>query len=96
MFSIMKQKIVVSNVRFPYQDWMMVKSAAADMNMSINEYFQYLSNRETIRQITGTKKSMPHTSREKAYKDFIKFANRKTKGKPMGASEDDKAIYGID
>ena len=92
----MKQKIVVSNVRFPYADWMMVKSGAASMDMSINEYFQYLSNRETIRQITGTKQPLPHSSREKAYEAMLKFANRKIKGKPMGANEDDKIIYGIE
>lgn len=92
----MKQKIVVSNVRFPYEDWIIVKSGAANMGMSINEYFQYLSNREVIRQITGTKKAMPHASRAKAYEAFIKFANRKVKGKPMGANEDDKIIYGIE
>ena len=92
----MKQKIVVSNVRFPYQEWIMVKSAAADIGMSINEYFQYLSNQETIRNITGTKKLIPHTTREKAFEALLKFANRKVKGKPMGANEDDKIIYGIE
>jgi hypothetical protein len=92
----MKQKIVVSNVRFPYEDWLIVKSGAANMGMSINEYFQYLSNREVIRQITGTKKAIPHTSRAKAFEALLKFANRKVKGKPMGANEDDKIIYGIE
>lgn len=93
----MKQKIVVSNVRFPYEDWMMVKSGAANMGMSINEYFQYLSNAEVIRSITGTKK-VKLTSKARGYAalvEFIKFAETH-KDKPMGANEDDKIIYDID
>lgn len=65
------------------------------MGMSINEYFQYLANTDTIKQVTGTKKIIPHTNREKAFSELFKFASRKVKGKPMGANEDDKIIYGI-
>jgi len=95
MFGIMKQKIVVSNVRFPYQDWMVVKSSAAEMNMSINDYFQYLSNTETIRKMTGIKKIPKKTTGYEAMDALLKFA-KTHKGKPMGANEDDKAIYDIE
>lgn len=92
----MKQKIVVSNVRFPYHDWMIVKSAAAEMGMSINDYFQYLSNTETINKMTGNKKKkLTKKSGYEAMDALLKFA-KTHKGKPMGANEDDKIIYGIE
>lgn len=92
----MKQKIVVSNVRFPYYQWQQVKSVAAGMGMSTNEYFQYLANTDAIHQITGVKKTKNKTSRAKAYQAFADFASRQVKGKPMRANEDDKIIYGIE
>lgn len=71
----------------------MVKSAASNMNMSINDYFQYLSNTETIKKMTGIKKI---TTKPNGYEAMEKFMNRKIVRKPMGASDDDKAIYGIE
>ena len=91
----MKQKIVVSNVRFPYEDWIIVKSGAAHMGMSINEYFQYLSNAETIKQMTGTKKKASKNTGYESLDELLKFA-KTHKGKPMGANEDDKIIYDIE
>ena len=91
----MKQKIVVSNVRFPYADWMIVKSGAAHMGMSINEYFQYLSRYEVIRSITGTAKKISK-NKSSGLDALLKFAHRKHKGKPMGANEDDKIIYDVE
>ena len=94
MFSIMKQKIVVSNVRFPYEDWMIVKSMASDMNMSINEYIQYTCRADSIKKITGVKKIKSKPRGYAAMDEFLEFA-KTHKGKPMGASEDDKAIYDL-
>jgi 4-aminobutyrate aminotransferase-like enzyme len=91
----MKQKIVVSNVRFPYEEWMAVKAAASDMNMSINEYFRYLSNAEIIKKMTGIRKKTKKTTGYEALDNLLKFA-KTHKGHPMGANNDDKAIYGIE
>lgn len=91
----MKQKIVVSNVRFPYEDWMIVRSSAASMGMSINEYFQYLSNVDQIKRMTGTKKITAKAKGYQALRDLIEFA-KTHKGKPKGANEDDKIIYDIE
>lgn len=91
----MKQKIVVSNVRFPYEDWMIVKSGAASMGMSINEYFQYLSNVDQIKKMTGIKKNPKRKTGYEALDALLKFA-KTHKGKPMGANEDDKIIYDIE
>ena len=95
MFSIMLNKIVVSNVRFPYQDWMMVKSLASDMDMSTNEYIQYTCRLDSIKKITGVKKLKSKPRGYAAMDEFLKFALTH-KGKPMGANEDDKAIYDIE
>lgn len=91
----MKQKIVVSNVRFPYHQWQQVRSAAADLGMSINEYFQYLSNVDQIKKMTGLKKNPKKKSGYEALDKLLEFA-KTHKGKPMGANNDDKAIYGIE
>lgn len=93
----MKQKIVVSNVRFPVDEWMQLKFAASSMNMSNNEYLRHVVRADSIKSITGSKK-VKLTPRAKAYaalEKFIKFAATH-KGKPMGANEDDKIIYGIE
>lgn len=91
----MKQKIVVSNVRFPYEDWMIVKSMASDMNMSINEYIRYTCRIDSIKKITGLKKIKAKKRGSDPFKDLLNFV-KTHKGKPMGANEDDKIIYDID
>ncbi|PIS18147.1 hypothetical protein COT54_00895 [Candidatus Collierbacteria bacterium CG09_land_8_20_14_0_10_46_12] len=95
MFGIMKQKIVVSNVRFPYQDWMMLKSLASDMDMSTNEYIQYACKIDSVKKITGLKKILVKPKNHDPFKELLAFA-KTHKGTPMGANEDDKIIYGID
>jgi len=91
----MKKKIVVSNVRFPYEDWMIVKSMASDMNMSINEYIQYTCRIDSVKKITGLKKMKTKPKGHDPFKELLAFA-KSYKGKPMGANEDDKIIYDID
>lgn len=88
-----KQKIITSNVRFPEDEWLAVKAAAADMGMSVNQYFQYLTRTHTILQATGQTnvKSQP-----RGLSALVEFAKRQHHGQPMGASEEDKAIYGIE
>ncbi len=87
-------KIVVSNVRFPEDEWLQVKAAAQSVGMSMNEYFRYLS-RETARTITGTKKTKPKKNPYQALEELINLASR-IKTKPMAASSEDKIIYGIE
>lgn len=89
----MKQKIVVSNLRTPQEDWIQVKIRAAELNMSVNEYLQWLVQKDIMKaQLESPKKK---TTRKSIYKLLFELANKKYKRKPMGASEEDKAIYDI-
>jgi len=92
MFGIMTTKIVVSNIRFPEDEWLQLRAAASSMGMSVNEYMRYLFRTETIKSITGIKKT---SSKARGYEALEAFINRRYKRKPMGASEDDKIIYDI-
>jgi len=89
------QTMVVSNIRFPQNDWIMLKTVAAGHDMSVNEYLQYIVRIQTVKDMTGIKRNKPKKNPYKAMDDFIEFT-RTHKNKPMGASEEDKIIYGID
>jgi len=86
------QKIVISNIRFPEDEWIMLKTAASLRGMSINEYMRYLSQADAIKTATGVKEVK---SKITGYKAMDKFLNRKILDMPMGMSEEDEAIYGI-
>lgn len=87
------QKIVVSNIRFKYEDWLQLKTMASTKGMSINEYLTCLARIDAIKATTGTRNMRV---KDKGYKAMDAFINRQRTGKPMGASDDDKIIYGID
>lgn len=95
MFGIMTNKIIVSNVRMPEDEWLQAKAAAREMKMSMNEYFRYLTRVDSARSITGIKKRRPSKNPYKALEKLRGLVSR-SKGKPMGASEEDKIIYGIE
>lgn len=84
------KKIIVSNIRVPEEDWLSFRAAAAGRGMSINEYIIYLGRLDSIKSITGTD---AQTSKKGGYDAMDKFLNRKITGKPMGMSDEDKAIY---
>lgn len=88
----MINKRVVSNIRFPEDEWIQLKSAAYSMGISVNEYIRFLFHTESIKSMTGVKTSK---FKKSGYEAMGAFINRQRKGKPMGASEDDKIIYGI-
>lgn len=88
----MLNKIVVSNIRFPHDEWIMLKTAASGYGMSANEYIRYLSQAETIKTATGIKKAK---SKVTGYEAMDKFLNRKILDTPKGMSEEDEAIYGV-
>jgi len=87
-------KVIVSNVRLPEDEWLQLKTAAASMGMSINEYIRYLFQMDAIRSVTGVRKTKTKVKGYAALEELIDFAS-KTRGKPMRASEDDKVIYDI-
>lgn len=84
-------KIIVSNVRFPQDEWIMLKTAASLHEMSTNEYMRYLTQADAIRSATGIKTVKV---KKGGYEAMDKFLERKIVGKPMGMSDEDEAIYG--
>lgn len=88
------QKIIISNIRVPEEDWLSFKATAASRGMSINQYMIYLGRQDSIKSITGTSSPISRKIGYEAMDEFIKLA-RKNRGRGMGASEDDKIIYDI-
>lgn len=89
------QTMVVSNIRFPHDEWAVLKSAANSHDMSINEYMRYMTRVMSMKTITSTKKTKPTKDPYEALRDLANFAST-VKFEPMGANEDDKIIYGIE
>ena len=90
----MKQKLVITNLRIPFEDWLMVKSMAGEQGMSVNEYIKMLIQESSGKKQLGIKAD----KKRRSEKQFWNIPNI-MKGKyyrPMGASADDKIIYGIE
>jgi Ni,Fe-hydrogenase maturation factor len=86
--------MVVSNIRFPKDEWLQLKSAASAHQMSVNEYLRFVTRTQTARQITALIKKKPKHDPYQAMADFIDFVKNNNKiDKPMGLSDEDKAIY---
>ncbi|MBI4066784.1 hypothetical protein HY407_00220 [Candidatus Gottesmanbacteria bacterium] len=93
----MNTNIVTTNVRIPKNQYMQAKNNAADLDMSLNEYINTLIEEDTKntffghkgKKVTGAKKE------DSPYQALLDLAKKPYKPEPMGASEDDKIIYGI-
>lgn len=88
----MNNKIVVSNVRMPYDEWMKIRINAAEMDMSINEYIRFIINQVSIkRELIPPMKTKKHEFPIwKMYELSSKYKKRKGKG----ISIEDEIIYG--
>lgn len=94
MFHTMNGKMIVTNVRMPREDWLQTKAAAAEAGMSLNEYINYIIDRySTFKTVPPVqkKKSLP---KRLSIWDLPKIV-KNTKGKPMGWSAEDEAIYSV-
>lgn len=88
----MKNDMVTTNLRLPRQDWLMIKTLAAEEGKSFNEYMRVMAENMAL-SLTGESKVF--AKKKLSIWDLSKVA-RGIKGKPMGANEDDKIIYGIE
>lgn len=84
-------KKIVTNLRIDEQDWLRIKAMAAEAGLSVNEYVNSLI--KTISTKMELALNEKELKEEKSIWDLPKLA--KIKDKPMGASEDDKIIYGL-
>ncbi len=97
MNSIMKQKMVISNVRIPATDWLSAKVVAHELGMSMNQFMYSAMQTETKRLSLGVRKTVPRQKKLKGYAALDAFLHRawsqKGTRKGLGLSEEDKAIY---
>lgn len=77
----------MTNLRMEENDYLQAKQIAAELGMSLNEYFNYLSKNLPANLIFEVNNQDP-------YQALLKLAKTKSKGKGMGASEEDEIIYG--
>lgn len=96
----MKQKMIVTNLRISENDMRHFKSLASDLGMSMNEYAISSMWESSNRIQLGLKKSSVQKSGsiKRTEKDFWNMHKimDELPYEPMGASDDDKAIYGIE
>lgn len=87
-------KKIVTNLRMDEADYLRAKARAADLGMSLNQYFIYLANVVAPKNLI----SKSQKPRKSMYQALIELAKEihDTPRKPMGVSEEDKAIYDID
>lgn len=86
----MNQTMVVTNIRLPQEDYRQIKAVASQLGMSINEYIHV-----TVKEGTKNRQIRPAKKLKSVYEAFRELAMVKTKGKPMGWSKEDEAIYSV-
>ena len=91
----MVKKMVVTNLRMEENDYLQAKAMAAERNMSLNEYFNYLSRVSPGQTVFGVGKKTTAKKKIGVYEAFLKLAKSKHVGEGMGASEEDEIIYGV-
>jgi len=92
MFSIMSKNIVVTNLRVEQNLWLQIKSMAAGIGLSTNEYIiQIVQEASARKELALDKKGVEIKTR--SIWELPKLA--KIKDKPMGLSQEDEIIYGI-
>lgn len=81
---------IVTNLRIDKNDWLQVKTVAAELGMSVNEYINYL-----IRDLSAKLELTPPKNPKKGATLLrLSEISKKFKPEPMGElSEDDKVIY---
>lgn len=74
----------------PRDDYLQMKAVASQLGMSVNEYIHV-----TVKNGTKNRQMRPVKKMKSIYEAFMEIAHTKTKGKPMGWSKEDEAIYSV-
>lgn len=88
-------KKIVTNLRIDENDWLQVKTVAAELGMSVNEYINYLLQNIVSKAQFGYPKKSRIKKRKSIYDLLPVLLKGRHKDKGLGLSEDDKIIYGI-
>lgn len=86
---------IVTNLRIDENDWLQVKTVAAELGMSINEYINYLLQNTLSKVQFGYPKKSKVKKRKSIYDLLPALLKEKHKDKGLGLSDDDKIIYGL-
>ncbi|KKQ77623.1 MAG: hypothetical protein US99_C0037G0003 [Candidatus Daviesbacteria bacterium GW2011_GWF2_38_6] len=92
--TIMARKIV-TNLRIDENDWLQVKTVAAELGMSVNEYINYLLQNIVPKAQFGYPKKSKIRKRKSIYDLLPVLLQGKHKKEGFELSEDDKIIYGV-
>lgn len=87
---------IVTNVRVDHNRYAQLKIRAGELGMSVNAYMNWLIQRDVSTAQFPQPKKTKTKKRKSIYDALLELAHKKYKYKPMGASEDDKIIYGIE
>ena len=86
--------MVVTNLRIPHDDWLRVKSTAASLGMSINEYIQVVVDEASKRDFFAYREPFPKTTKKtRLYESLWNIIEHPSVKKPMNASSEDEDIY---
>ena len=91
----MNSKMIVTNLRMKEENWLQVKSVAADMGMSVNEYLNYITQNETSKAMFRKPVKKLRKTKKSIFDALLTLANDKSPNKPMGSSDEDDIIYDI-
>lgn len=86
----MKPQTIVTNIRLPKQEWLQVKTTAAELGMSINEYVNFI-----IRDYSQARELVGIAFEQKTHSiwDLPSLAGGNTQD-AFPLSADDEEIYG--
>lgn len=82
---------IVTNLRVDQNDWLRLKAMAAEFNMSVNEYINWIIDLSISKAPLG----YPKKHRKSFYDLLENLSKKKIKPQKFELSEDDKIIYGL-
>lgn len=90
----MNNDMVTTNLRLPRQDWLMIKTLAAERGKSFNEYVNWLVE-DVSKRVMIFGEAIETKQAEKMTLADLRRKVAKTRGKKLELSGDDKIIYGL-
>lgn len=90
-------KKIVTNLRIDETDWLLVKSMAGELGMSVNDFLNFLAQNAISKARFGypIKISSSKGKRKSIYDLLPSLLKKRSKVKTFELSEIDKIIYGV-
>lgn len=91
----MNQPIVVTNIRIPQSEYRQIKSVAASMGVSVNEYIRKNLQNSVMEDMMAVDKKTEREQIDDFYKEMLDLAHSVPDVKVYDVSDDDAVIYGV-